>query len=170
MSTQWLSSKAPGFQALKERERAAIFDFIFLWSLFEAKVLDHDGSAHSICKKVSEWRDAGTLAREQHEPQLDYFRKRYFADGKFTHHFDHLCLRKSDKPNILRSVLDGSNNDPRDCVLTVILIVWRFRNNLFHGQKWDYQLADQLSNFTHANAVLVRLLERHGQLPAEEHR
>ncbi|CCE97846.1 Hypothetical protein SFHH103_03354 [Sinorhizobium fredii HH103] len=46
------------------------------------------------------------------------------------------------------------------------MIVWRFRNNLFHGEKWAYQLQDQLSNFTNANAVLMRLLERHGQLAA----
>tara|TARA_B100000614_G_scaffold111617_1_gene100153 strand:- start:1007 stop:1162 length:156 start_codon:yes stop_codon:yes gene_type:complete len=51
-------------------------------------------------------------------------------------------------------------------LLTVLIIVWRFRNNLFHGEKWAYQLQGQLSNFTHANAVLMRLLERHGQLAA----
>ena len=48
----------------------------------------------------------------------------------------------------------------------MLIIVWRFRNNLFHGEKWAYQLQGQLSNFTHANAVLMRLLERHGQLAA----
>jgi hypothetical protein len=38
------------------------------------------------------------------------------------------------------------------------------RNNLFHGAKWAYGLRDQRENFTHANTVLMRLLERHGQL------
>ncbi|MET4218881.1 hypothetical protein ABIB00_004102 [Bradyrhizobium sp. LB14.3] len=38
------------------------------------------------------------------------------------------------------------------------------RNNLFHGAKWAYGLRDQRENFTHANNVLMRLLERHGQL------
>lgn len=63
-------------------------------------------------------------------------------------------------------MLDGSNNDPRDRLLTVLMIVWRFRNNLFNGEKWAYPLQDQLANFTPANAILMRLLERHGQLAA----
>lgn len=97
-------------------------------------------------------------------PVLAYFRQRYFANGQFTRHFAHLHLRPADQPEVVRSVLDGSNDDPRDRLLTVLMVVWRFRNNLFHGEKWAYQLQDQLPNFTHANAVLMRLLERHGRL------
>lgn len=80
--------------------------------------------------------------------------------------FAHLHLRRADQPNLVRSVLDGSNNDARDRLVTVMIIVWRFRNNLFHGEKWAYQLQGQLSNLAHANAVLIRLLEQHGQLAA----
>ena len=49
-------------------------------------------------------------------------------------------------------------------MLALLMIVWRLRNNLFHGAKWAYGLRDQRENFTHANSVLMRLLERHGQL------
>jgi hypothetical protein len=76
------------------------------------------------------------------------------SGGAFTHHFKHLNLRPADQPGVVQSVLDG-NNDPRDQLPIVLMIVWRFRNNLFHGEKWAYQLQDQLSNFTHANAVLM---------------
>jgi len=31
---QWLLAKAPGFQALSEADRGAIFNFTFLWSVF----------------------------------------------------------------------------------------------------------------------------------------
>ncbi|MGI6855160.1 hypothetical protein [Mesorhizobium sp. 1B3] len=77
-----------------------------------------------------------------------------------------LKLRPADHLDLVRSVLDGSNNDPHDRLLTVLMIVWRFRNNFFHGEKWAYRLQGQLQNFTHANAILMRLLERHGQLAA----
>lgn len=46
------------------------------------------------------------------------------------------------------------------------MIIWHFRNNLFHSEKWAYQLQGQHANFTHANAVLMRLLERHRHLAA----
>jgi hypothetical protein len=59
------------------------------------------------------------------------FRQRYFVNGAFTHHFPHLRLRPADQSYLVRSVLDESNNDPRDRRLAVLMIVWRFRNNLF---------------------------------------
>jgi len=164
MSMQWLLAKAPGFQALPEQDRAAIFNFTFLWSLFEAKVMGKFARADLICAKVDAWRDAGTLDADQYSVELAYFRQRYYANGSLTHHFPHLHLRPADQFHVVQLVLDGSNNDPRDRLLTVLMIVWRFRNNLFHGEKWAYELQGQLSNFTHANAVLMRLLERHGQL------
>ncbi|MCZ7938531.1 hypothetical protein D3C80_164420 [compost metagenome] len=166
MTMQWLSAKAPGFQALPEEDRAAIVTFTFLWSLFESQIMGNFARADLICTKADEWSKAGTLDADQHTAELAYFRQRYFANGTFTHHFPHLNLRPTDQPAIVKSVLDGTNNDPRDRLLTLLMIVWRFRNNLFHGEKWAYQLQDQLSNFTHANSVLMRLLERHGQLAA----
>ncbi|WP_369051395.1 hypothetical protein [Burkholderia gladioli] len=166
MSMQWLLAKAPGFQALPDADRAAIFNFTFLWSLFEAQVMGNFARADLICTKVDEWRDAGTLDTDEYAAELAYFRERYFANGALTHHFEHLHLRPADQPAVVQSVLDGSNDDPRDRLLTVLMIVWRFRNNLFHGAKWAYQLQGQRSNFTHANAVLMRLLERHGQFAA----
>ena len=48
---------------------------------------------------------------------------------------------------MVSAVIDGSNNDSRDRVATVLIIVFRYRNNLFHGVKWQYKLADQLGNF-----------------------
>ena len=151
---------------LPEDDRAAIFNFTFLWSLFEAQVMGNFARADRILAKVDEWREADMLDADQYDGELAYFRQRYFANGEFTHHFDHLHLRPADQPDILQSVLDGRNNDARDRLLTMLIIVWRFRNNLFHGEKWAYQLQGQLPNFTHANAVLMRLLERHGQLAA----
>jgi hypothetical protein len=165
MSVQWLAARAPGFQALPEEDCAAIFSFTFLWSLFEAQVMDNFARVGLICAKADEWRDAGTLDADQYSIELAYFRNRYFSNGTFTHHFMYLRLRPADQLDLVQSVLDGSNNNPRDQLVTVLMIVWRFRNNLFHGEKWSYQLQGQLENFTHANSVLMRLIERHGQLP-----
>lgn len=166
MSMQWLLARAPGFQVLPEQDRAAIFNFTFLWSLFEAQIMGRFARANLIRAKVDEWRAAGTLDADQYEAELSYFRQRYFDNGTFTYHFLHLKLRPADQPDLVRSVLDGSNNDSHDRLLTVLMIVWRFRNNLFHGEKWAYRLQGQLQNFTHANAILMRLLEQHGQLAA----
>lgn len=164
MSEHWLEANAPGFRELPEPDRRAIFDFAFLWSLFEAQVMGSSARSDRIRARIDEWAAAGTLQADHYDGELAYFRDRYFADGALTYHFPHLGLRPSDHPELVESVITGASKDPRDRMLAVLMIVWRFRNNLFHGAKWSYQLRDQRENFTHANAILMRLLEQHGQL------
>jgi len=164
MSMQWLQENAPGFNKLSDDERNAIVDFSLLWSLFEARILDNSGSASCICSVVDDWRDEKTLQAESYDPELAYFRQRYFANGDFTRHFEHLHLRDNDRPGLVRGAIAGDNNNPRDRVAALLIIILRFRNNLFHGMKWHYELAGQLDNFDHANAVLMKALDQHGRL------
>lgn len=165
MGSEWLSKHAPGFHELTDQERCAIFEFTFLWSLFEARIMDSFARADRISQKVDEWCAAEALATEKYHAELAYFQDRYFSNGQFTHHFGHLHLRDADHPDTVKSVLNGSNNNDRDSLLTILMIVWRYRNNLFHGAKWAYQIKGQLLNFTNANIVLMRILERHGNMP-----
>lgn len=162
--TSWLRTRAPGFAALTDAEVASVADFTFLWTLFEARVLDAQVSARKICEVVGAWERSGTLDAAAYDGELGYFRRRYFAGGRFTYYFDGLNLRANDRPELVAAVLDGSDDDPRRCVTASLIIIFRYRNNLFHGLKWQYRLSGQLDNFTCANAVLARALERHGRL------
>ena len=164
MSAQWLMEKVPGFAVLPAQDRDAIISFAFLWSLCEARVMGAFAQVPKMRKAVDEWDAAGTLGADLYDVELTYFRHRYFNGEDFTHRFGQLKLRKNDMPDLVADVISGANNDPRDRVLAVLLVVWRFRNNLFHGEKWAYDLEGQLDNFTHANAVLMRVLERHAGL------
>ena len=84
--------------------------------------------------------------------------------GAVTHHFEHLHLPANALGDMVLAVIDGSNNDDRDRVAAVLIIIFRYRNNLFHGVKWQYKLAGQLENFTNANSALMKVLDRHGAL------
>lgn len=164
VSEQWLEARAPGFRDLPEVDRRAMFDFAFLWSLFEAQVLEEKVNPNRIRQKVIEWDAAGILRVDLYNNELAYFKDRYIADGALTYHFPLLKLRSSDYPEIVRAVIEESTNDPCDRMLALLMIVWRLRNNLFHGAKWAYEFRDQRANFIQANSVLMRLLERHGHL------
>jgi hypothetical protein len=163
-SERWLAARAPGFQHLPDPDRRAIYGFTFLWSLFETRLQGGFARSNTIRDMVDGWRDANALDIAAHADDIAYFRQRYFADGELTEHFAHLNLRPGDHRAVVQSVLDGKSNVPRDQMLALLMIVWRLRNNLFHGAKWAYALQDQLNNFTHANAVLMRLLDQHGGL------
>lgn len=164
MNMKWLIARAPGFASLSDEERSAIVDFSLLWTLFEARILGSQGSAAKICATMDAWENAGTLEAESFDSELTYFRNRYFADGDFTFNFDQLHLRPNDQISLVRSVLKGSNTGARDRTACIFIVILRYRNNLFHGAKWRYQLADQLGNFTTANSALMKALEQHGHL------
>ena len=164
MSEKWLIEKVPGYAALPGPDRDAIKTFALLWSLFEAKVMGAEASARKIALAVDRWDAAGALAAELYDNEVAYFRDRYFENGEFTFRFDKLQLRKWDLPDMIAAGIRGDADTPRERVLTVLIIIWRFRNNLFHGEKWTYDLQGQLDNFSHANAVLMRVLEHHANL------
>ena len=165
---EWLEKYAPGFQALSGDERQAITEFSFLWSLFEAKSLNKRGSANAIVESANRWAASGHLTEDRFSRELAYFRDRYVADGEFTHHFDNLHLRKNDAPDLVMRVLKREDAESEEIAAAVLIIVYRFRNNLFHGVKWSYELQGQLDNFAHANTALMQAIELHDVLNAGE--
>jgi len=152
---QWLEQKAAGFSALTEPERAAPMHFSLLWSYFEAEALHTNGSSNAIATWVRDLNAQGRLNTAAFSAALDYFKNRYYSEGDFTHHFHSLNLRPGDSPDLVRAVLSGANLDPVDSVVVLFIIIYRFRNNYFHGPKWAYHLQDQLSNFSVANDSLM---------------
>lgn len=161
IAIDWLEANAPGFRDLSEDERRAVTDFQFLWSLFEAKALNEQGSAEAIIAAARRWGEDGLLNDDVFEPQAAYFRNRYFADGVLTHHFRHLRLRGNDSIDLVKDVLQKTDAEPDRIAAAVLIIVYRFRNNLFHGIKWSYELRGQLENFNHANTALMKSIELH---------
>lgn len=79
--------------------------FSFLWSLFEAKTLNTNGNARAIVEAANLWQKENLITDEYFEGELEYFRDRYFADGEFTYHFDHLHLRRPDRRELVERVL-----------------------------------------------------------------
>ena len=156
---RWLQENAPGFPALSEAEIEAITVFSFLWSLFEAKAMNENGNANTILTSATRWSRDGQLTPETFDQELAYFRARYVTDGQTNDHFDHLHLRANDAPDLVLKVLSGEDGAPEEIAAAVLIIVYRFRNNLFHGAKWAYELRGQLDNFTHSNNALMRAIE-----------
>lgn len=156
---EWLNQRAPGFLDLSQPEREATMHFALLWSLFEAEALNTRANASAILSLVHEWQAKGYLDVSAFSSHLQHFKTRYFANDEPTYHFNGLNLRKGDNPELVRTVLSGKNTDPADSVAVLLIVVYRLRNNLFHGIKWAYELRDQLANFNHANSALMSALD-----------
>lgn len=166
MGITWLRNHVPDFGALEDSEVSAIVDFSLLWSLFEARILDKNASAARIVDKISQWSAEETLNPRIYNDQFAYFQERYFEDGQPTYHFQYLNFRPNDQTALVTRALEDQTASAEDKVAAVFIIVWRYRNNLFHGPKWEYGLRDQKENFEHANSAMMLALEQHGQLLA----
>jgi hypothetical protein len=153
--TEWLEQTVWGFSDLPDEDRNAIFEFSLLWSLFEAKALNTRASAHAIHELVQKRMAQNGLNIHDFEPSLRYFRERYFVEGAATSHFNDLHLRENDNPELVRQVLRGANDNPADSVAALLIVIYRLRNNLFHGLKWAYGIRNQRANFENANAALM---------------
>lgn len=71
---------------------------------------------------------------------------------------------------LAQSVLLDNAMCSETCIASAVLIVvHRYRNNLFHGKKWlANDLPDELSVFKIANCVLVKAIALNKQYPDTE--
>lgn len=160
--TNFLMQYVPGYAELGPPERDAISHFTLLWSAMEGRVLQTNANPTSLVEAVKAMALNGQLNVGAYQDSLAYFRNRYFQDGGFTHHFDQLLFRPRDRRPLVEAVLCDRQNDPISIVAALLLIVYRLRNNLFHGAKWAYGIRGQQANFMHGAQVLMRVLEVHG--------
>ena len=150
---------APGVENLSAREHEALQMFTLLWTLFEAQILGNNASVRKI-SEIVESIEPEIIAGGWFIEHLDYFSNRYIDGGNTNHHFENLHLRNNDNPDLVRAVLTGESVDPVLQLTGCLIIVYRFRNNFFHGIKWAYGLHDQLENFTHSAFLLKKFLEK----------
>jgi hypothetical protein len=156
--TEWLEQNAFGFSTLAADERSAIADFSFLWSFFEAVALGSRASPSAIVTLTGNLSRTRTLDFTPFRPALHYFQHRYFGHAGPTEHYADLHFRANDRSELVQAVLSGQNTSEPGSIAALLLIVYRLRNNLFHGAKWAYGIHGQLDNFTQGNQVLMNSL------------
>lgn len=150
---------APGVANLSPEEREALQMFTLLWTFFEAQMLGSNASVKKISEKV-ESIEPDIIGGGWFAEHLNYFSNRYVDGANMNYRFENLHLRHNDNPDLVRAVLTGENVDPASQLIGCLIIVYRFRNNFFHGIKWAYDLQDQLDNFIHSACLLRKFLEK----------
>lgn len=161
----WLSAKAPGFTALSEAERNSIMHFSLMWSYFEAQALHTNASSTNIHGLVQNWASTGRLKLTPFATSVAYFQSRYFNQGEFTDHFTGLHLRNNDRKDMVKAMLGGASENDADTVSALLIVVFRLRNNLFHGIKWADGISGQFDNFTYASTALMAALDTNSLPP-----
>jgi len=161
MFEDWLMRHARGYAELSPEERDAITGFMHLWGLFEGQLLDERANPAAIVEAAGRWAGDGLADSDAVREALSYFRDRYFPGGVIDERFENLVFRPNDCRPLVEAVMAGTRNRPADVIAAVLIIIYRLRNNLFHGLKWHYGIAGQYDNFRSANQVLIAILGRY---------
>lgn len=136
-----------------EDERESAIGFALLYMYFEARLVNTNANADTLTKLAGRLASAGSVGLPDVLKCYEYFRNRYWAEAGPTHNFH--GLRMSEK--LAERVLPLLSHPPdaHGKLLVCLLIIFRYRNNLFHGVKWQYGLEGQKENFDQAIKLLL---------------
>jgi hypothetical protein len=138
--------------------RRKLWQCALMWNMFESLACQRFANVPTIVNKVNNIYRRGLLRHEDFIPYLKYFQSRYLTGGHTNDRFEDLRFRRNDKKELVRSVLKGELDGVNNIVSALLLIVYRLRNNLFHGEKNPYKLNFQEYNFKVANQILAKFL------------
>lgn len=138
-------------------------NFVFLWNVFETFACNKHADLNSIRQSVENINQREQILAETFEPFIDYFSTRYFnPNGDTTYSVDGLKFRPGNNDQAAKAqviaVLTRQMTDPKEILKALLFILYRFRNNLFHGNKQIVQLDNQVDNFIVANNILSIVL------------
>jgi len=150
-----------GFDALSHEEVEGVRDFMLLWSSFEAEMLHSNAGAKVIADLAKDLEACGKLNSEPFAAAEDYFRNRYWQAGKLSAYAYDLRLDRYQPKwrSLAEEFISGVGRSAGDRTAGLLLVIYRLRNNMFHGPKWAYGIQGQLDNFRAANSVLMTVLE-----------
>ncbi|GGI53300.1 hypothetical protein [Oxalicibacterium solurbis] len=159
----WLLDRNLGYRHLSDGEKEAMTHFVMLWTLFEAEVLRTKASIGGIFDVVNELCGKGLLSRDEFVPALGYWKDRYLDGGQPNYYFERLRFRDNDKQEFVLSVLKEEAVELSEIATALLIIVYRIRNNLFHGSKWSFAMLGQKENFTFSSHLLMHVYDAHEQ-------
>ncbi len=177
-SAEWLTQHIENTQQLSQEALDAVSDFTLMWALFEASEGQQIGNMLGQLSPFAE-RVSNVIPDDLLASQIEYWSQRYTRVTEETDQFEptwrfhHLGFNEAWHSELVFRVLTGNTHFRKDKVEACLLIVYRYRNRLFHGMKDITRLNGQVENLNHASATLQLLMPFGGRalylgVPREE--
>ena len=162
---EWIEQFLNSGGNLQSQGLSRVTNFVFLWNIFEATALDRDATLGKIRLLVDNLHQFQPLTVIELQGYLTYFSDRYFnPNGKNTYSLEGLKFRDNQSDQAAKAeveaVLTRNEIRPEMILKALLIILYRFRNNLFHGNKEIVQIEGQIQNFIVANNILKIVLEK----------
>lgn len=145
---------------LNENALVAIRNFTVMWNLFEGLLCNSNATVSAFGRLVKELPANGHQSGSLHSAFI-YYQQRYTHAGCTNDLFNQLNFRANDKKENVTTTLLSSNPTIQETSFALLVIIYRLRNNLFHGLKSFDQLNDQAENLNRAAAGLAAFMKMH---------
>ena len=133
-------------------------DFLCIWSIFEAKFLEHGYNSKKFSDQMIELAEKYTPTFKEFDDTFIFFKNRYFVNNHFTDNFRNLGLKSKSKERVV-SILSSSLPIYKDKLEILFIVIYKFRCNLFHGSKDPLLWKDFDDVFYHINVFLMKFLD-----------
>jgi hypothetical protein len=157
----WIAQNTEGGTHLSPQAQQAVSSFTTMWNFFESTLCDNRASIAAFERAVDRYHptQVSEATAQALKACLTFWRFRYRTSDGFSPRFDGLYFRQGDRRAHVEEVLSGKADDPKAELLALMIIVYRLRNNLFHGLKTLEMLNDQVENLTNASRCLSAIME-----------
>jgi hypothetical protein len=152
---KWMEEKFGIY--LQDKTVSCVANFVILWNLFEKEHCEKQACIEKFKGVSIQINDKQPLP-EALAAALNFWSARYINDGKSNCLFDELFAREDGKA-VVEHVLKETNCGSQQQLLALLIIVYRLRNNLFHGEKALWTLDAQRENFEQALTTLVGAMD-----------
>jgi len=160
-ATEWIAQNTRGGTKLSGEAREAVANFTTMWNFFESTICKNRASVAAFeraCIRLEPGQISPSTLQTIEEC-LSFWRHRYHTAGGFGYRFENLYFRPNDRRAHVESVLVKNTENLKDKLLALMIIIYRLRNNLFHGLKTLEMLNDQVQNLMVASRCLAAILE-----------
>ncbi|WP_057833230.1 hypothetical protein [Colwellia sp. TT2012] len=158
LAAQWIKENINESASLSNESLSSVSSFTLMWAVFEASESD---PIHNMVTQIQ--RLSIRVANEM--PPIDFlddilqfWQNRYIQNNAKGSRFEHLGFSEHEQEELVFSILTEQSVNLADKIHALLLITYRFRNNLFHGNKDITLLEDQTENFNNASLVLQRVM------------
>lgn len=138
-----------------ETDLNEIKNFTLLWNIYENIIFNTRFTLEKLEFDISEKHFDFDLFKGC----FDYFKNRYIKDNDTNETFSRLKFRQNDREEFVKTTLLKPESNNNDKILSIGIIIYRLRNNLFHGIKDFKKFDGQVENFIYSNEFIQKYLE-----------
>lgn len=160
-AADWIAENTYGGIRLTPKTQEAVSSFTTMWNFFESTLCDNRASVAAFERALRSYRprDLSQATAQALADCLAFWQFRYRTPEGFGERFEGLYFRPADRRAHVEAVFAADIAAPEDQMLALMIIIYRLRNNLFHGLKSLEMLNDQVQNLANATRCLAAILE-----------